>query len=432
MRYDRTFKRYNFSTSQFISHDERSLLIEDFNQFRHDMLRTDIRDFGREMYGAAGEIKDDDPSGKAKSIVITAIAILAFISLILALVLKQIMIFGTIFCALFLICGIMLIFTGRSDLRDSASKAIRNRIMGVAITLASIGILSLILLHDRFSQAELIVWITSLAFGLAGLTLIALAIVDKLSAKIIYTEEIDAKCVGYVRMVDSERSDNTTGTVRSHPIIYIMTSPLFEYHYAGEKYEALYDTFPIRDDSDIALDTFSKIKINPRHPEDVMSPHVASKTNFAILLIFGIIFAAAGSGLAWYSLLGNTKDLTVETSWNNLIDLDEVSLTTKVQITDEMVEDTYKDDIGGKDWYSEITTITNVEDYEGNLLLTFDDTFEKMLVKAGTDLKTGDQVLLLYTVSLETPDQETAYKQAFVYGKTDTMEYTGTHKAFVK
>lgn len=434
MRYDRTFKRYKFSTDQFIETEKYQELINEYNQFRMDVLKGDIRNFGRDVYGAAAAQGEESSGSKVKNIILAVLFVGAFISLILALVLKKIMLFGIIFCSLFFIAGIMLIVTGRADPRDSASKALRSRIMGVAITLASGAILALIILHERFTEAQLLVWIASLVFGLSGLTLIAIAIVDKLSARILYTEEIDAKCTGYVRMVDSESSDNSSGTNRSHPIIYVMTSPLFEYNYEGVKYESVYDSFPIKDYSDIELDSITKIRINPKHPEDVLSSHVTSKTNFATFLIFGIIFAAVGSGLAWYSLLGGTKNLTVETSWNALIDggsdQTEDTAPAKNQITDEMVESAYKDDINGKDWYYEITTVTNVEDYNGNLLLSFDDSFEKMQVKSSAGFKTGDKVLLLYTVSLETPDQKTGYKQGFVYGKPDEVEYVGSHTAY--
>jgi len=429
MRFKPDFKRWHFSTKQFIETEEYQDIMADYHDFQRSMLKVDIRDMNREMYGTPKNTEDASTSSKVRNTVLGVLFIAAFICMILALVLKQLLVFGIIFTSLFFIAGGILAFTGQADPGQAASKKFRSRIIGIFIMLGSVAVLSLILLRDRFSQGELLVWMASALFGLSGLGIITIAIVDKLSAKIIYKEEIDAKCVGYVRMADSENDTSS----KSMPRTYMYISPVFEYFYNGEKIKAVYDTFPIGDYSDIALDTSAKIRINPAHPEDIMSPHVTKSSSFVALLIFGLLFAGVGSGLAWFSLLGGTKDLTVETSWNNLLPGgDETSITepAKIQLTDEMIESKYNEDINGMDWYVEKTPVKATEDYEGNLLLTFDDAFEKMLVSADTGIKAGDELYIFYTVSFENEGQTEGYKSPFVYTKPSEIEYTGTHGAY--
>ena len=429
MRFKPDFKRWHFSTKQFIENDEYQEIIDDYHDFQRRMLKVDLRDMNHEMYGTPKPSEDQDAGSKGRKIVLGGLLIAAFICCALALILKQILLFGIIFTSLFFIAGAVLAFTGQADPGQAASKKIRNRIIGIFIMLGSVAILSLIIMRDRFSQSEMIVWMASALFGLSGLGIITIAIVDKLSAKLIYREQIDAKCVGYVRMADSENDASNGGMART----YMYISPVFEYFYKGENIKAVYDTFPVGDSSDIALDTSAKIRINPGHPEDIMSPHITKSSNFVALLIFGMLFAGVGSGLAWFSLLGGTKDLTVETSWNRYLPGGaETTITepAKIELTDEMIEGKYSEDINGMDWYVEKVSVRSTEDYQGNLLLTLDDSFEKMLVAKDTGIKTGDEVYIFYTVSFETEDQTEGYKSPFIYTKPSEIEYKGSHGAY--
>ena len=429
MRYNRDFARWKFSTDRIIDTEEYQWMIDEYNEFRKKMLRVDIRDMNHELYGGPKRDENESTGSKIRNAAVTALFLGAFVCCVLALILKNILLFGILFCSLIFVAGVLLAFTGQTDPKDTPSKRIRGRVIGIFIMLGSGAILSLILLRDRFSEAEMIVWIASAAFGLSGLCLVCLAIIDKLSDKIIYTEEIDAKCIGYIRMVDSQ-SDSDGGP----PMTYMYISPVFEYSYEGQRIEAVYDTLQVGDCSDIELGSFTRIKINPKHPEDIMGPQVTASSRFVALLIFGLIFTCVGSGLAWYSLLGGTKDLTVETSWNEL--LPDTAQETEAEparlITDDVIEEHYKDDIGGQDWYFEITTVKSTEDYNGNLLLTFDDAFEKMLVDPKNEFKAGDEIMLFYTVSFESADQKEGYKCPFVFTKPSEVKYTGTHTAYQK
>lgn len=426
MRYNRDFKRWKFSTDRIIETEEYQWMIDEYDEFRKKMLHVDIRDMNHELYGMPKRDGNESTGSKIRNAVITILVIGAFISCAVALILKQILVFGILFCSLFFVAGAIMVFTGQADTNDTPSKKIRGRIIGIFIMLGSGAILSLILLRDRFLEAEMLVWIASAAFGLAGLCLVCLAIIDKLSDKIIYKEEIDAKCIGYIRMVDSQ-SDSDGGP----PMTYMYISPVFEYSYEGQRIEAVYDTLQLGDCCDIELDSYARIRIDPKHPEDIMGPNVTANSRFVSMLIFGIIFSCVGSGLAWYSLLGGTKDLTVETSWNELLP-DTTEAPAKQQINDEAIEANYADDINGKDWYFEVTTVVSAEDYQGNLLLTFDDSFEKMLVKTDTGFKAGDDICIFYTVAFESEDQTEGYKCPFVYTKPSEVEYTGSHTAFKK
>ena len=186
MLYDRDFKRWKFSTDRVIETEVYQGMIDEYEEFRRKMLRVDIRDMNHELYGAPKRDENGSAGSKIKNAVVTVLVLGAFVCCVLALILKKILLFGILFCSLFLVAGAILAFTGETNPKDTPSRRVRGRVIGVFIMLGAGAILSLILLRERFSQAELLIWMTSAAFGLAGLCIIAIAIIDKLSAKIFY------------------------------------------------------------------------------------------------------------------------------------------------------------------------------------------------------------------------------------------------------
>lgn len=107
----------------------------------------------------------------------------------------------------------------------------------------------------------------------------------------IYTEEVQARCIGYVRTYEAVNAADGLGCD------YIpYNSPVFEYFYGGDKYQSIYDLLDEGVNGKIELDSTNVIRINPEVPARVLGDNkkhankplivaVLSFVAFAVLLI---------------------------------------------------------------------------------------------------------------------------------------------------
>ena len=105
--------------------------------------------------------------------------------------------------------------------------------------------------------------------------------------KSIYTEEVRATCIGYVRGYESSNSDGAGSNL--HPV----HSPVFEYYFGGSKYQSYYDLMASGKDGKIDVGSENIIKIDPDNPNRVMGnckKYAITPILFALMsLIGGII-----------------------------------------------------------------------------------------------------------------------------------------------
>ena len=78
--------------------------------------------------------------------------------------------------------------------------------------------------------------------------------------KTVYSEEVNATCIGYVRTY------NSNGDHDAFPIFLPVHSPVFEYYYGGTKYQAYYDLLQNGKDGKIPVGSGTKIRIDPASP----------------------------------------------------------------------------------------------------------------------------------------------------------------------
>ena len=126
--------------------------------------------------------------------------------------------------------------------------------------------------------------IASIAIGLYMLVKI---IGYKTADKTVYTEEVSAACIGYWRTMEGGGDD----------ILYPVTSPVFEYHYNGQKYQACYDTFEVTKDAKIPLGSTTTIRISPDAPNRVEGFH---KNLLSTPIVFVIICVLAAGALSYF------------------------------------------------------------------------------------------------------------------------------------
>lgn len=429
MFYNKDNPQWKFNEEQYLSQDEYYRLVEEYDELCRSMLSTDIRDINSKFYGVKelGTVEEQERKRK-QGIIIAVLAMIVFASLVVSLIFKQLVIFGLIACAVFLYAGISMIVTGRGEVLESTSKAIMNRIIGACISLASLSIGLLIIFRSHFPGAELFLLIFGLVFGLAGLALVLITILKALSDMIIYTEEVNATCIGYVRYVNREEGSN------KRRFTFINTSPLFNYSYGGVQYEAVWDEFVSKQDSDIAMGQTVPIRVDPKHPENIASPVMKHPGAIVFQIFMGVACIAVAVGLGIYLMSGAAKDMTVETEWNPVIDKINGDTENKlIQVTDEDIQSLYLDKFAiSSEWYYEVGVVATKETTSDGEVISFtDEAFNKVLYSDFTAPEPGTKLLLYYTVEEERLESGKGYKHPFASGDPDKFEYIGTHGAYI-
>ncbi len=428
MFYNKDNPQWQFSEEQFLSRDEYYRMVGEYDELCKSMLTADVRDFGSKFYGVKETGTPEQQEAKRKKAIFgIGCSMVVFASLVVSLILKQLVIFGYIACAVFLIFGISMIISGRGEVVESTSRANVNRIIGSGMALASIAISLLIVFRNSLAEAEFFIMLFVIVFGITGLILLVCSIMRALSGKLIYTEEINATCTGYVRYVNRDSSDN------GGRFVFIHTSPLFNYSYDGVQYEAVWDEFPAKEDPDIALGQSVQVKIDPKHPENIMSPITVHPGSLVFMIIMSLLCIGVGVGLGIFLTTGNAKGMTVETEWNPLIEeINGETGDTRSKVTDDMIQSLYLDKFNITDeWYYETVTVgTRNYTAEGQVITFTDETFNTILYTDGTAPQPGTVMMIFYTVDEDYVDLGYSYKRSFATGDPEEFVYVGSHGAY--
>ena len=427
MYYNKDNPQWHFNQEQFLSQEEYDLIVGESIELVKTMLKTDVRDFGSVMYGVkeTGTLEEQEAKRKKSIWGIIGVAVV-FAGLVLALILKQILIFGFIACAIFFVVGISMIVTGKGEIVESSSRAHLNRVIGGSMALASLLIVLLMIFRNHFAQAEFFLILFVLVFGIVGLALIILTILKATSGKFVYTQEVNATCTGYVRYVSRDQTDN------NRMMTFINTSPLFCYSVDGVQYEAVWDEFVSKKDSDIALNQTVTIKVDPKHPESIISPVMTHPGAISFMIIMGVLCLGVAVGLGIFAASGAAKDMTVETSWDPLIeDVNGATEPTILQVTDEMIEQYYPDKVSNKEWYFDTVTVASKEyTRDGQRIIFTDDTFNTVIYEDGSAPEPGTVLMVFYTIDEDYVEGGYRYKRIFTSGEPGEFEYVGSHTSY--
>ncbi len=423
---------WDISEEQYLTPQRADEINEAYDERIREALTSDVREMGYRLYNMPRPSEDEASGSTAKMIIMIVFSALVFTGIVVSFVMKNIKVGLCLFAGVFLFSGIYLAITGRSGRNESASKTLSNRLMGVFMVLMSAPAIIIELFMNDWGMAQKFIWIVIFMFGAGGLWLIAHFLMGNLLAgRITYSEEINATCAGYVRKVDTENSNDG-----GHAFRYMYVSPIFNYFYDGERYEAVYDDFVIGQDSDIAMGQTVPIRIDPRHPEGIMSPMTRKKGAAVLGLVMGILFLGATGFMVWWALSGKVSDDDMTIEWNPIIENayneEEETVPTEPtlpQVTDEWLEETFASTISGKDWYVETATVASYTTEEDGYIVTFDnDTMMKAMVH--TEPKVGDTFTVFYTIVDENLEYGMYYKALFTYFTEGEGEYVGSHTAY--
>ncbi len=429
MFYNKDNPQWQFNEEQYLSQDEYYRIVGEYDELCKSMLSVDIRDMNAKFYGVKDTgTPEEQEQKRKKGIIYAVIAMMVFASLVVSLIFKQLVIFGYIVCAVLLFAGISMTVTGKGEVVESSSRAYLNRIVGIGMSLASVALVLLISFRSHFAGAEFFILLFVLVFGLTGLVLILITVLKALSGRVVYTEDVNATCKGYVRYVNREQGSE------HGRFSFIYTSPLFSYSYNGVQYEAVWDEFVAKKDSDIALEQTVPVRVDPKHPENIASPVMTHPGVIVFQLFMGLACFAVAVGLGIYLMSGAAKDMTVETEWNPAIEKINAEIKNKrTQVTDDQIKSLYLDKFNiTSEWYFEVGTVASKEVTPDGEIITFtDEAFNTVLYTDFTAPDPGTKQLLFYTVDEEQVTYGKGYKHTFTSGDPERFEYVGTHGAYI-
>ncbi|WP_034451063.1 hypothetical protein [Butyrivibrio sp. AE2032] len=261
MRYDPEDKKYYFSTVMVPDEAETRAGYDHYKAYQQDSL-------SHPGTWAKNMMKDADgntSTGKTAAGLIISFAFIAcIVAAILCIPVKRYDLIPWFIGGLMLFIGLYTLITpDNKKTAGFAENAIFRRIGGVISLLGGIGLFAVSLIYPKEN-----ITLYAIALFCEIAVVVFLAVLVKLigyinAPKSVYTKEVEATCIGYVRTY------MTSSYGDSIPDENPYYSPVFEYHYEGEKYQSFYDVLLNGTNGTIPAGSKSKIKINPDSPSQI-------------------------------------------------------------------------------------------------------------------------------------------------------------------
>lgn len=314
MIYDPENKEVYFSTEMIQSDADAAVSYEHFKAYQQECIKNPGVMLKNQMRDANGL----PSTSKTVFGVAASIAVLVgIVAAILCIPMKKYEYIPWLIGAVMIFLGITPFVP--SDPRKAggfAESLLFRRIGGVISLLGAAG---LILVHFLYPKDNMLLYLLALACEIAIVVFLAMLvkIIGYATApRTVYSEEVSAACVGYVRTYTSNGGDDS--------IFLPVHSPVFEYHYDGVKYQAYYDLFQNGKDGKIPVGAETKIRIDPDSPGRVYG---GNKEIMSGPLCFSILSFVASVVLLiiLFSMTGCEKPVAVsaETTAESTLDMEQ-------------------------------------------------------------------------------------------------------------
>ena len=284
MRYDPEDRELYFSTEMIQSKEGSEASYEHFKAYPQEML-----DHPRKWFGKMTQTVDGEPQNPVPGIIVGLALFGGILCTIFCLCLQNFEYIPWILGAVMLILGVFSVFNAGVSAKKVlgfTESALCQRIEGVIGILGGIGLFVLGLAYPKDVPVIFALAVFCEVSLVLFLVMLVKTIAYKTAAKSVYSEEIQADCIGYVRTFEVR-----TGTSEGNLPDYIpMSSPVFEYYYGGQKYQSCYDNFDESENGTVEVGSKSAIRINPDAPEHVLG---SNKKYYHTPLIFAIVGFAA-------------------------------------------------------------------------------------------------------------------------------------------
>ena len=280
MRFDPEDRLFYFSTVMKPDEAEKQASIEHFNAYREECFSEPGKWTRNTMKRNTGE----DSKAKAFiSLVVSAIAILAIIAAILCIPRKRFDLIPWFMGAVMLIFSVGTLVTPGTGKVNSFGESIAfQRVESVIGILGAAGLVAMNFAYPKDNMTRFgIAVFCEVTFVLFAAMLVK-SIGCLMVSKTVYKEEVKATCIGYVRTFESNGNDNM-------PNIYTVHSPVFEYHYNGEKIQAFYDLLIDGDDGDVEVGSACSLRIDPENPARILGDVKKYVTTPVICAVLALI-----------------------------------------------------------------------------------------------------------------------------------------------
>lgn len=257
MRFDPDDRMFYFNTVMKPDGTETQKCLEHYKAYREECFDSPGKWTRNVMKRNTGE---DSKTKTFISLFFSALVILALIAAILCIPIKRFDMIPWFLGAVMLIFSVgTLVTAGNWKVDTFGESVLFQRIESVIGILGAAGLIALNFTYpkDNMTRFGLAVFceVTFVLF----VTMLIKTIGYMMASKNVYSEEVKATCIGYVRTYESNGND-------SMPSFYPVHSPVFEYHYNGEKIQAIYDILIDGSDGDIEVGSACSLKIDPENP----------------------------------------------------------------------------------------------------------------------------------------------------------------------
>ena len=284
MKYDPEDKKFYFSTQMIPSQEDSDASFEHFKAYQQ-MCLDNPGAWARSMVQSDDE---EQSAGMTIAGIVIGIALLGgILGTILCLPIQKYEYIPWIMSTVMFVLGVFFIFGAKlKGSKVFVESVLWQRIEGVIGVLGAIGLIAVNFLFPKDVTALFVMAvfceITFVLFLVMTVKLIGFA----MTPKNIYKEEVKAKCIGYVRTYET---DNQADTL---PMYTTLSSPVFEYHYGGSKYQSYYDVLDAGKDGKISVGSEQVIRISPEDPTHILGNlkrHMDTPLCFALLSLAATI-----------------------------------------------------------------------------------------------------------------------------------------------
>lgn len=285
MKYDPDDKSLYFNTEMILSESESNACSDSFKSWQQDSIHHPAA----WMNSMIKPDEDDNKVIVALYLVGGLVLFGGILASIFCVATKRYDLIPWIMAATMGIIGfVSLFFPDSRSKKVFAESKLCQRIEGA---IGIIGVIALIVIRLKVPFDEPVRFTVIVLIAICAVVFLVMLIksIGILNApKSIYKEEVKATCIGYVRSYEAYRSDGAGSDY------YPVNSPVFEYHYYGEKLQSFYDILTNGKDGTIQVGSENMIKIDPDNPSRVMG----NCRRFASTpVIFAIVAFAACAAL---------------------------------------------------------------------------------------------------------------------------------------
>ena len=289
MRYDPEDIQFYFSTEMIPGEAETQASLEHFKAYQQESMAHPGKWVTNMMKDADG---NTSPAKTATGFVISLAFIACIAAAVLCIPVNRYDLIPWFIGADMLIVGFGMIITpGTEKANGFAESSLCQRIEGVISLLGAIGLVFVSLLYPKENT---VLYAMALFCEIALVVFLAMLVktIGILKApKSVYSQEVQATCIGYVRTYTTNSSDG--GPAVEMPLY----SPVFEYYYEGMKYQSYYDLLLDGKDGKIQVGSACRIRINPDSPSLIygdnqnrlFTPLVATILAFAAFIVLLIL-----------------------------------------------------------------------------------------------------------------------------------------------